>query len=105
MEEVWKPIKGYEGLYEVSNYGRVRSLDRYVNSASSKTGYQLAKGRILKQCINTETGYSVIQIYKNHKKKGCNVHKLVAEHFIQNQYGYKYVDTTIGETRNNILEN
>ena len=38
MEEVWKPIKGYEGLYEVSNYGRIRSLDRYVNSASSKTG-------------------------------------------------------------------
>ena len=51
MEEVWKPIKGYEGLYEVSNYGRVRSLDRYVNSASSKTGYQLAKGRILKHFI------------------------------------------------------
>ena len=105
MEEVWKPIKGYEGLYEVSNYGRVRSLDRYVNSASSKTGYQLAKGRILKQCINTETGYSVIQIYKNHKKKGCNVHKLVAEHFIPNPNNYRTVNHKDGNKANNKEDN
>ena len=105
MEEVWKPIKGYEGLYEVSNYGRVRSLDRYVNSASSKTGYQLAKGRILKQCINTETGYSVIQIYKNHKKKGCNVHKLVAEHFIPNPNNYRTVNHKDGNKANNKVDN
>lgn len=45
-EEIWKPVVGYEGLYEVSSYGRVRSLDRYVNNNIFR------KGRILKLSDN-----------------------------------------------------
>ena len=44
-EEIWKPIEGYEGLYEVSNTGRVRSLDRYVKSGYE--AYRLHKGKVL----------------------------------------------------------
>lgn len=46
-KEIWKDIKGYEGLYQVSNKGNVRSLDRMVNSPN---GMRMSKGRILKQC-------------------------------------------------------
>lgn len=103
--EIWKPIKGYEGMYEVSNYGRVRSLDRYVNSASSKSGYQLAKGQLLKQRTNTETGYSTIMVYKDHKKKGYNVHRLVAEHFVPNPNNYETVNHIDGDKTNNRADN
>ena len=45
MEEIWKPIEGYEGLYEVSSYGRIKSLERY---RSNNGGIQLIKERIMK---------------------------------------------------------
>ena len=48
-EEIWKPVVGYEGLYEVSSYGRVRSLDRYVKSKSES--YRLIKGKVLSGSI------------------------------------------------------
>lgn len=48
INEIWKPIKGYEELYEVSNYGRIRSFDRWC---SHRRGKQLKKGKILKHCF------------------------------------------------------
>ena len=68
MKEIWKPIKGYEKLYEVSNFGKIKSLKKKI---------------ILKQFKNTN-GYFQVELWKNKKGKKVLVHKLVAENFILN---------------------
>ena len=80
-EEIWKPIKDYEGLYEVSNLGRVKSLN-YRGTGKEK---------ILK---NTErsNGYLAIGLIKNGKTKMFRVHRLVAEAFIPNPENKPCVD-------------
>ena len=76
MEEIWKDIEGYEG-YQVSNLGRVRSLDRY-----NSRGYWI-KGCILKPTMDKK-GYLNVGLSKNNQGKTFKVHRLVALHFIPN---------------------
>ena len=73
MEE-WKPIKEYEGLYEVSNYGRIKSLIGQ---------YGKQREKILKN-NKQKNGYIHITLYKNGKLKTYSIHRLVAETFIPN---------------------
>lgn len=81
--EQWKDIKGYEGLYQVSNLGRVKSLERYKkNNGNTET---LIGEKILKQSINNK-GYCRIHLCKDAHKKAFSVHRLVAEAFIPNPY-------------------
>ena len=76
-EEIWRPVVGYEGLYEVSSYGRVRSLDRYDGRN------RFLKGRIL--TLHTDKdGYLSAYLCSNSKVKGFLVHRLVAQAFIPN---------------------
>lgn len=79
MEENWKDIKGYEGLYQVSNLGNVRGLDRKVLNGKR---YVKRKGRISKQ-FNLGK-YKYVVLYKNGKSKNLLTHRLVAEAFIPN---------------------
>ena len=101
-KEIWKPIKGYEGLYEVSNLGRVKSLDHYRKAG--KGGY-VTKGRILKQCFDGKKRYLHVNLSNGKKTKIFQVHTLVGKHFVE---GYKegleidHIDTN---TTNNIAEN
>ena len=85
MEEIWKDIEGYEGTYQVSNLGRVRSLDRYTEQPSVKGGTheRLRKGCILKQ-RQSERGYKTILLYNqaDRKKHLYYVHRLVAFAFV-----------------------
>ena len=76
-EEIWRPIVGYEGLYEVSSYGRVRSLDRYVNNNSFRKGKVLSPGK-------DTIGYLFVVLSCNGKCKTIRVHRLVAQAFIPN---------------------
>ena len=76
MEEIWKDIEDYEG-YQVSNFGRVRSLDRY-----NSRGYWI-KGCILKPIMDKK-GYLTVGLSKNNQRKTFKVHRLVALHFIPN---------------------
>lgn len=78
--ETWRDIKGYEGLYQVSNEGRVKSLDRTVKSW---WGTQFVAGRLLKPHTN-KRGYSQVALCKNGKISVKLVHRLVAEAFIPN---------------------
>ena len=79
--EMWKDIKGYEGLYQVSNLGRVHSLDRFV---PRKTGtVQKVHGRILK-LPEDKDGYSQVSLWKRNKMKKAKAHRLVGEAFIPN---------------------
>jgi len=76
--ELWKPVVGYEGLYEVSDQGRVRSLpgERWNGQAMHKF-----KGRILKLHTGANIYYHVV-LSKNGKVKTCKVHQLVADAFL-----------------------
>ena len=82
MEEEWKDIKGYEGLYQVSNLGRVRSLERIITYTDGRV--YVYKSKILKQRINKRTGYVAVEIHFNGKTKTYRSHRLVAEAFIPN---------------------
>jgi hypothetical protein len=80
MQEIWKDIEDYEGLYQVSNFGRIKSLDKIVKG---RNNYHLRKGKIL---IGRKDGggYLMVALYKNRKRKDIKIHKLVAKCFIPN---------------------
>ena len=85
MEEVWKDIKGFEGRYQVSNMGRVRSLDREDIDRLGRIHH--TRGMILKDCINKGRGYYRVSLSDGHRNyTHYEVHRLVALHFVP---GYK----------------
>lgn len=87
-EEVWKDILGYEGSYQVSNLGRVKSLSREMSNG--KTTY-MSKEKILKYGMGTD-GYLLVNLYKNKKGTSKQIHKLVAIAFHNHTpCGYKLV--------------
>lgn len=77
MNEIWKDIKDYEGIYQVSNLGRVKSVDRLDGS-----NHRL-KGKIKSTSIRPN-GYENVILFKNSKRKGHSIHRLVAQAFISN---------------------
>jgi hypothetical protein len=74
--EVWKNIK--DSYYDISNLGRIKSLQRYVNTGS---GQRLVKERILKQCYDKD-GYCILCLRLEDIKKTYKIHRLVAENFL-----------------------
>lgn len=102
MEEIWKEIPNYEGLYQVSNLGNVRSMDRYI---VGKDGIpQKRKGVLMqKQVINS--GYLVVGLRKDGKKKTKLLHRLVASAFIENPNSLKYVNHKDENKSNNCASN
>lgn len=102
MEEVWKDVPGYEGLYQVSNLGRVKSLPRYVNGR--KPLVKPLSERILKPWLNR--GYLLVRLCLNPKiRKSIGVHRLVASAFIPNPNNYPEIDHIDGNPSNNIVDN
>ena len=106
MEEIWKDIEGYEGLYQVSNMGRVRSLDHYTyrkfNFGVCKEMFY--KGKILKPIIDKD-GYELVNFGRGNKQFMHKVHRLVAKAFIPKVEGKKQVNHKDGNKRNNRVEN
>ena len=89
MEEIWKDIKGYEGLYMVSSLGRIKSLERTIIRGNGHP--QTFKERILKPII-TSSGYLYVSLSKNGKQQREYVHRLVAMHFLPNPDNKPCVD-------------
>lgn len=102
--EVWKDIKGYEGLYQVSNKGRVKSMDRYANNNGT---LQFRPERILKQNIqNTGTNKRcAVTLSKDGKITRIRVHRLVAAAFIPNPENKPHIDHIDTDSTNNAVEN
>lgn len=102
-KEIWKDIVGFEGLYEVSNMGRVKSLKRTVWN-SGKGCYKTVAERILKPGKNSN-GYLQVQLYKDGKKKMDRIHRLVATAFCENPHGFKEVNHIDEDKTNNCADN
>lgn len=101
MEEVWKDIDGYDGYYQVSNMGRVRSVDRIVNG---RWGDTFRKGIVLKQKTNNK-GYKMVDLHKDGKPKTYQVHRLVAESFIPNPNNNPIINHKDENKLNNHVDN
>ena len=101
VDEIWKDIKGYEGLYQVSNFGRVKSLERYRENHSK---LQKVEEKI-KATRKDSQGYLLIDLYKDNKQKTVRVHRLVAEAFIPNEDGKQTVNHRDGNKENNKVSN
>lgn len=93
MKEKWVPIEGYEGIYEVSNLGNVRSFSR-----------KSYKGKLLVQQEH-KNGYLVVNLSKNGKRKGFLVHRLVASSFVPNKNNLPQVNHIDENKKNNSAEN
>ena len=103
MQEVWKDVKGYEGLYQVSNYGRVKSLERSVNN-NKNGGKRKLPERIIVPTDNGN-GYKIVGLHKERKRKNFYLHRLVAEHFLLNPQNKKYINHLDYDTSNNTVTN
>lgn len=99
--EIWKDIAGYEGLYQVSNLGRVRSLDRTVKSCHGAT--QNIKGKIIK--YKNSRGYACVGLCINKSVKYMRVHRLVALSFIPNPHNYPHINHKDCNPYNNQVDN
>lgn len=88
-KEIWKPVVGYEGFYECSNMGRIRSLDRTI---ITKTGLcRKMKGKLI-TIITDNNGYGKVILSKNGVQKINLVHRIVAQAFILNPYSKPEID-------------
>jgi hypothetical protein len=81
--EEWRDIVGYEGLYQISNLGRVKALEREVkNSGALGQQKTITKHELIKKQSFNHQGYCQVSLMKDGKRKTCRVHRIVAEHFI-----------------------
>ena len=101
-EEIWKDITGYDGAYQVSNLGRVRSRDRIIKREYHNNC--IRKGKILKPQIDKD-GYLRINIYKNKKIKMGLIHRFVAQEFIPNPDNLPQVNHKNLNKQDNRIEN
>lgn len=102
QSEIWKDVPGYSGLYQVSNNGRVKSLNRRVNGP--KCNGRNVRERILKPACNSY-GYKTVALYDGKKRTTKTIHRLVALAFIPNPDGKPEIDHINAIRTDNRAEN
>lgn len=103
-QEEWKDIPGFEGRYQASSLGRIRSLDRLVERhyADGRTDYRPLKGRVLRQTLNKGNGYLMTSLGGTTKQE---THRFVAWAFLGEQVGALHVNHKDGNKQNNCILN
>lgn len=100
--ETWRSIPNYEGIYEISNLGNIKSIDRYEIQSNGIKRFR--KGRILKLSLD-KYGYNRVELNKNSISKLCLIHRLVAETFIPNPLNLPQVNHKDEDKTNNQVDN
>lgn len=98
--EIWQDICGFEGIYQVSNLGRIKTLDKWLKSGNKSQ--RLSTERIIKPIIQ-HSGYAHVGLWKNQKCKQCRVHRLVAQAFCENDN--PEIKTQVNHINENKLDN
>ena len=102
MEEIWKDIQGYEGLYQISNMGRVKSLERTIIQSN---GYERLCKEKIKSITKKENGYLQVELFKNKTRKHFYIHRLVAQAFLNNVNNLSCINHKDENKVNNCVEN
>ena len=102
MERIWKPVKGFEKYYMISNFGELKRI-AFMHNGWNKTRQLLKCDRLLKTVI--DRGYEKIKLSVDNKTKITYIHRLVAEAFIPNPNNYKEVNHKDNNPRNNCVDN
>ena len=100
--EVWKDVKGYEGIYQVSNLGRVKSLSRLITYSDGRS-YQ-SKEKVLSSPLSSD-GYPHVHFKVKDDDRTVKVHRLVAEAFVDNPNNYSEINHIDEVKHNNIFSN
>lgn len=101
MRKIWKYVKGYEGLYKVSNYGEVKRMSGKVPRGDGFIG---VKGGVLIPKDNGK-GYLRVKLTKNNKEKRIMLHRLIATAFVENPLNKPNVNHIDGNKKNNTINN
>ncbi len=102
LEEIWKDIVNYEGYYQISNFGNVRSLDRVIKKSNGV--YQPRRGAMLKKILN-EDGYPTVKLSKDGCSNRVTVHRLVAIAFVPNPNNLPEVNHIDFDRHNSMASN
>ena len=102
--EIWKDIKGYEKLYQVSNLGRVRSITHTRKNGKERNHICVSKGKILTPGKDS-SGYMLVVLSKYGKTKSYRIHRLVADTFLKNKNNLKCVNHKDEDKTNNNVNN
>jgi hypothetical protein len=104
--EVWKDIKEYEGYYQISNYGNVRSVTRNQTQKhySGNISHYTHKGRLLKP-QKQRNGYYIVDLHKNGRTERKLIHRLVATAFLKNEHNYNCINHKDSNPNNNDVDN
>lgn len=92
-KEIWVPVKGFENIYAISSFGRLKSYKKHPS------------GKILKLTNKNGDYFSVVLQADGHKPKSTRIHRLVAEHFIENPFDMQIVNHKDGNKQNNRVDN
>lgn len=107
-KEIWKDIPGYEGYYQISTFGNVKSIDRTVKQVCgknpSKYQYNHYKSVLLKPFYRKD-GYIEVSLCKNKKYKKYLIHRLMGITFLENKYNYPEINHKDENKQNNNLSN
>src|SRR5690606_19864149 len=103
MEELWKWIPNYEGIYKASNLGRIKSVERKVRNTN---GYRIVRERIMKQTLSTNR-YLSVSLWRENKQVSRTVHSLIVETFLDHTCttGKIVIDHIDNNPLNNRLDN
>lgn len=102
MNEVWRDVKGFKGLYKISNLGRILSCKRVINK---NNGRKMTVKEKIRKPIISNCGYEIIYLHKNGSYKIKSIHRLVAEHFLNRNNKRTQVNHKDGNKLNNRVSN